>query len=87
MDDPNHEDDLNGPAMMGEPDSLMFQPIRDLNADIEKLLEHLPSKMSLLCTCIVSLKEVSHIMRKPVLSLRPIQSMQSDQRLCYSLLR
>ena len=49
MDDPSHEEDLIGPAMIGEPDTLMFQPIRDLNADIEKLLEHLPSKILLLC--------------------------------------
>ena len=45
LDDPSQDEDLIGPTMMGEPDTMMFHPIRDLNADIEKLLEHLPSKI------------------------------------------
>ena len=44
IDDPNQEDEVNVATFVGDPDSLSYQPIRDLNVDIEKLLEHLPSK-------------------------------------------
>ena len=44
MDEASLDEDLNVSDFVGDPESLSYQPIRDLNVDIEKLLEHLPSK-------------------------------------------
>ena len=46
--DSKQEDEVNVGAFVGDPDTLSYQPIRDLNVDVEKLLEHLPSKIVLL---------------------------------------
>ena len=47
-DDSKQDDEMNVGAFVGDPDTLSYQPIRDLNVDVEKLLEHLPSKTVLL---------------------------------------
>ena len=47
-DDSKQDDEVNVGAFVGDPDTLSYQPIRDLNVDVEKLLEHLPSKILML---------------------------------------
>ena len=48
-DEPSQEEEMTVASLVGDPDSLLYQPVRDLNADIEKLLEHLPSEYFSLC--------------------------------------
>ena len=51
-DDSKQDDEVNVGAFVGDPDTLSYQPIRDLNVDVEKLLEHLPSKIFCFLPCL-----------------------------------